>query len=138
MVAGSISSLLAGYLADRIGYKPVFLVSYILASPGLFLFLHADGHWIYAASFLAGFFTLATLPIATAIAQTLVTRGQSLVASTTMGLAFGFGGLFSPITGKMADLFSVRAVLGVVIWIPLAASILILYLPRPNNNHQTG
>lgn len=137
VVAGSVSGLLAGTMADRIGYKPVFLISYPLASPFLYLFLKLDGHWLLLSAFLAGFFTLATLPLATAMAQTLVSRGQSLVASLTMGLAFGTGGILTPLTGKLADLYSIRTVLGVVIWIPLAATVLILFLPNRTNtqNH---
>ena len=135
VVAGSVSGLMAGTLADRIGYKPIFLVSYLLASPSLYLFLKLEGHWILLSSFLAGFFTLATLPLATAMAQTLVNRGQSLVASLTMGLAFGTGGILSPLTGKLADIYSIRSVLGVVIWIPLAATVLIFFLPSRSANY---
>ena len=129
-IAGAVSGLLAGHFADRIGYKPVFLISYLLTPPCLYLFLHLKGNWIFLGSFLAGFFTLATLPLATAMAQMLVTTGKSLVASLMMGLAFGIGGLMTPLTGKMADIFSIREVLGVVIWMPLLAMILIRYLPE--------
>ena len=40
VVAGAVSGLVAGHLADRIGYKPVFYVSYALSTPALYLFLH--------------------------------------------------------------------------------------------------
>ena len=130
VIAGSISSLIGGHLADRIGYKPIFLVSYLLASPCLYLVLLLNGNAIFFGAFLAGFFTLATLPLATAMAQSLVDRGQSLVASLTMGLAFGTGGLITPLAGKLADMYSIRAVLGVVIWVPLLATVLIIFLPE--------
>ena len=133
-VAGALSGVIAGHLADRIGYKPVFLASYLLASPSLYLFLHARGNWLFAAAFLAGFITLSTLPLATAMAQSFVKTGQSIVASLMMGVAFGAGGLLTPLTGKLADMYSIRDVLGVIIWIPLAATILILYLPTPKHD----
>lgn len=129
--AGAISGLVAGHLADHIGYKPVFYGSYCLTSLSLYLFLNSSGPWVFVGAFLAGFITMATLPLATAMAQTLVVKGQSLVASLTMGLAFGVGGLLSPLTGKMADIFSIRTVLGVLIWIPLLATVLIRFLPDP-------
>ncbi|MFH1092174.1 MAG: MFS transporter [Pseudomonadota bacterium] len=132
VIAGSISGLVAGYLADRIGYKPVFYTTYILASPCLYLFLNLKGNWVFLGSFLAGFFTLATLALATAMAQTFVQRGKSLVASLTMGLAFGTGGILTPLTGKMADTYSIHMVLSVVIWVPLVAAVLIRYLPNPS------
>ncbi len=130
IAAGAISSLVAGHLADRIGYKPVFYVSYFIASPCLLLFLNLQGSWVFLGAFLAGFFSLATMPLATAMAQTFVKKGQSMVASLTMGLAFGTGGMLTPLTGKLADIYSVRPVLLVIIWIPLLASVLIHYLPE--------
>ena len=133
VVGGSVSSLLAGWLADRVGYKPVFLAGYLFATPSLYIFLHAEGHMIPAGAFLAGFFTMATMPLATAMAQTYVRRGKSLVASITMGLAFGTGGVLTPFTGKMAEIFGIKPVLGIVILVPLAATVLILFLPRPED-----
>lgn len=133
VVAGSISSVIAGVLADRVGFKPVFLVSYLLASPCLYLFFNLEGRWMFVGSFLAGFFTLASIPLATAMAQTFVLRGKALVASLTMGLAFGTGGVLTPMTGKLADMYSIHSVLGVVIWIPLFATIFILFLPKPSD-----
>lgn len=133
VVGGSLSSLAAGWLSDRVGYKPVFLAGYLLATPSLYLFLHLQGSMILAGAFVAGFFTLATMPLATAMAQTFVRRGKSLVASLTMGLAFGTGGILSPFTGRMAEIFGIRPVLGVVILVPLAATVLILFLPRPED-----
>ena len=135
VVAGSISGLVAGTLADRIGYKPVFLVSYLFASPSLYLFLHSTGNWLLLSSFIAGFFTLATIALATAMAQTLVDKGQSLVASLTMGLAFGTGGVLTPVTGKLADIFSIQTVLGVVIWVPMLATVLVFFLPGAESAH---
>ncbi len=38
-VAGAISGLFAGFLADRIGYKPVFYLSFCLSAPTLYLLL---------------------------------------------------------------------------------------------------
>jgi FSR family fosmidomycin resistance protein-like MFS transporter len=131
VIAGSLSGLITGHLADRIGYKPVFLVGYLSASPFLILMFYLHGPHIFWGAFLAGFFTLSTLPLATAMAQTYVTRGKSLVASLTMGLAYGAGGMLSPLVGHLADQYSIRVVLGVVFWSPLAASVLVYYLPQP-------
>jgi FSR family fosmidomycin resistance protein-like MFS transporter len=103
-VAGAISGLVAGYISDRKGFKPVFVVSYALATPCLLLFLYLPGPWIFVGSFGAGFMHLATLPLAVAMAQELAPRGRTIVSSMMMGFAFGFGGMLTPITGGLAEI----------------------------------
>ncbi|MEW6261846.1 MAG: MFS transporter [Thermodesulfobacteriota bacterium] len=129
LVGGAISGLVFGGLADRLGYKPIFLATYALATPALHLFLVLPGQWIYAGSFAAGFFTLATMPLAVSMAQEMAPQGSSIVASLMMGLAFGTGGMMTPITGWLCDIFNLRDVLLTVVWLPLLAIVLIYRLP---------
>ena len=129
-VAGAMSGLLAGHLSDRIGYKPIFYCAHGLATPSLFLLLYLPGNWVYASAFLAGFFSMATMPIGVAMAQELAPRGRSMVSSLMMGLAFGFGGMMAPLTGKLADIFSIRVVLYFLAIIPLLTIFLISMLPE--------
>ena len=74
---------------------------------------------------------LATLFPAVALAQKIAPGGRSLVSSIVMGLALGIAGLLMPLTGRMADAFDIRTVLNVTAFIPLAAVLLIRYLPEP-------
>ena len=129
-VAGAISGLLAGHLSDRIGYKPIFYYAHGLATPSLFLLLYLPGNWIYVSTFLAGFFSMATMPLGVAMAQELAPRGKSMVSSLMMGLAFGFGGMMAPLTGKLADIFSIRVILYLLSIIPLLTIFLISMLPE--------
>ena len=130
-IGGSISALLCGHLVDRIGFKPVYFFSFALSSPALLLFVNADGRHIYPIALLAGFFILATLFPAVALAQKVVPSGRSLVSSIIMGLAMGIAGLMMPLTGKLADAFGIRTVLNCIGLIPLAALLLIRNLPEP-------
>lgn len=129
-VAGAISGLLAGHLSDRIGYKPIFYLAHGLTTPCLYLLLYAPGNWVYFSVFLAGFFAMATLPLGVAMAQELAPKGRSMVSSLMMGLAFGLGGMMAPLTGKLADIFSIRAVLAFLAIIPLLTIGLISVLPE--------
>jgi len=128
-LAGALSGLLAGHLSDRVGYRPIFLVAHFLTTPCLLLFLHPAGTGVYFAAFLSGFMALATLPLGVAMAQELAPKGKSMVSSLMMGLAFGTGGMMAPLTGKLADIYSIQAVLGILAFIPLASIALILLLP---------
>ena len=130
-VGGSISALICGHLVDRIGFKPVYFFSFALSSPSLLLFINADGRQIYAFALLSGFFLLATLFPAVALAQKIAPRGRSLVSSIIMGLGMGTAGLMMPLTGMIADAFGIRTVLTFVGLIPLAALLLIRHLPEP-------
>jgi MFS transporter, FSR family, fosmidomycin resistance protein len=129
-VAGSISGLIAGHIADRIGYKPVFIFTFLLMTPVLIGFLMLHGRWVYPGAFIAGGIMLATMPLGVAMAQTLAPKGRSMTASLMMGLAYGLGGAVSPVIGKLADLYSIQAVLTGVSCIPLLTLPLIASFPR--------
>ena len=131
-VAGAVSGVAAGYLCDKIGYKPVFLISYILSTPLLFLLLYLPGQWVFLNSFLAGFMILATMFPAIALAQRLAPKGKSMVSSLMMGFAFGVGGMLTPVTGWLAEKFSINTVLYGVALVPLLVIFLIVILPEPS------
>ncbi|OPX38493.1 MAG: MFS transporter [Desulfobacteraceae bacterium 4484_190.2] len=124
-VAGAISGLLAGRLSDRFGYKPLFYATHGLATPSLYLLLFLPSKWVYLGVFLSGFFVLATMPLAVAMAQELAPRGRSMVSSLMMGFAFGAGGMMTALAGKLADIFSIRPVLASLAIIPLLTTGLI-------------
>ena len=130
--AGAVSGLLGGYIGDRIGYKPVFIINFVLMAPVLFLFLNLTGKWIYPGAFLAGFFLLAALPLGVVMAQELVPRGRAMVSSLMMGFAYGLGGILAPVVGKLADIFSIREVLFYVSFLPVLILAIVLFFPgRP-------
>ncbi|EKD37424.1 MAG: hypothetical protein ACD_75C01136G0003 [uncultured bacterium] len=133
-VSGTISGLLSGHISDRIGFKPVFLFSYLFMAPALWLLMQLDGNWIYFGAALAGSFVLAPLPLGVTMAQTLAPKGRSMVASLMMGFAYGLGGAITPIIGKLADTFAIRPVLTVVACIPLLAIPIIAIFPRTRSN----
>ncbi len=130
IVAGALSGLLAGHLSDRIGFKSVFIWAHLLATPCMAATLYLHGFWIFLFAFLSGFFILATLPLGVTFAQKLAPGGKSMASSLMMGLAYGMGGLLTPLTGKLADIFSIQPVLAALTLIPLLTIVLIGYLFR--------
>jgi FSR family fosmidomycin resistance protein-like MFS transporter len=133
-IAGAISGLLAGHLSDRIGYKPIFYASSLLATASLSLLLLAPGPWILVAAFFSGFFIMAVLPLTVTMGHELAPRGKSIVSSLMMGLAFGTGGMMTPLAGHFADLFSIRAVLTALAWLPVVMVPLIYFIPEMKRN----
>jgi MFS transporter, FSR family, fosmidomycin resistance protein len=133
-VSGTISGLLSGHISDRIGFKPVFLFSYLCMAPALWLLMQLEGTWVYFGAALAGGFVLAPLPLGVTMAQTLAPKGRSMVASLMMGFAYGLGGAITPIVGKLADFYSIRPVLTVIAFIPLFTLPIIALFPRTRSN----
>ncbi len=137
-VAGALSGVLGGHLADRNGYRSVFYVSHLLSVPCLYLLLHLDGIWILPGAFLAGFFILATLPLGVALAQELAPKGRSMVSSLMMGLALGGGGMLAPVTGKLAELYSIHTTLSGVAMLPLLTLPIIGLITKNRSNLSRG
>ncbi len=126
-LAGAISGMVAGSLADRTRYRPIFILSHLLTAPALLLSLYLRDGWIYPCAFLSGFFSLATLPLGVSLAQQLAPRGRSMVSSLMMGLSLGIGGVLSPVIGSLADVFSLQTVLA---WLPLVPLLTVLVSMR--------
>ena len=129
-VAGAASGLLAGHLSDRIGFRPVLIAAHLLTTPSMYLLLMFSGAWVYFGAFFTGFFVLATIPLGVALVQKLAPHGKSMASSLMTGLAYGLGGLLTPVTGMLSDQFSIRTVLGVLAFIPLLTVGMILFLPK--------
>ena len=128
LVSGTISGLLSGHFSDRIGFKPVFIFCFLFMGPALWLLLQLNGGWVYLGA------ALAPLPLGVTMAQTLAPKGRSMVASLMMGFAYGLGGAIAPIVGKLADIYTIRPVLGFMACIPLFVIPVIAKLPRTRSN----
>jgi FSR family fosmidomycin resistance protein-like MFS transporter len=134
IMSGTVSGLLSGHISDRIGFKPVFIFSFLFMAPALWLLMQLNGNWVYFGAALAGSFVLAPLPLGVTMAQTLAPKGRSMVASLMMGFAYGLGGAITPLVGKLADIYTIRPVLTVIAIIPLFAVLVISRFPKTRSN----
>jgi FSR family fosmidomycin resistance protein-like MFS transporter len=130
VVAGVISGLLAGYLADRIEFKTIFVMFHSCMAPALLLYLYLPGAFVYLGAFVAGFAVLASLPLGVVMAQKLAPQSRSMVSSLMMGFAYGLGGAFSPLIGRLGDVFGLDKVLLWSAFLPLVTLLLIARFPK--------
>jgi FSR family fosmidomycin resistance protein-like MFS transporter len=132
-ISGTVAGIVCGHLSDRMGYKRLLWITHGLMTPFLLLFLMVSGKWIYPATVLAGGFNMASLPLGVVMAQKIAPKGRSMVASLMMGLAFGVGGVISPVVGKLGDIFTIQSVLMILVCIPLFSLIPIYFIPEVVN-----
>lgn len=131
LVAGAIGGLAGGSLADRIGERLVILISMIGSVPFFVLFLLASGAWSIAGLFLGGLVLLFTMPVNIIMAQRLAPTQAGTVSALMMGFAWGSAGLiFIPLTGWIADTWSMQWAFAVLIAFPALGFLLGLKLPR--------
>jgi FSR family fosmidomycin resistance protein-like MFS transporter len=129
-ISGTVAGVICGHLSDRMGFKRLLWIIHGLMTPILILFLLAPGKWVYPATMLAGGFNMASLPLGVVMAQKIAPRGRSMVASLMMGLAFGTGGLLSPVVGKLGDIFTIQSVLMFLVCVPVFSLIPIYFIPE--------
>jgi len=130
IIAGTLSGLIAGYMADRTDFKKIFFISHAFMTPALLLYLYMPGSFIYIGSFFAGFAVLASMPLGVVMAQKLAPKSRSMVSSLMMGFAYGLGGAISPFIGKLADIYGLENVLFYSAFLPILTLIFILRFPK--------
>ena len=63
------------------------------------------------------------------LGQSYLPHRVGLASGITLGLAFSFGGLTTPLLGWIADYHGLRAAIGVVAFMPMLSAALSLMLP---------
>jgi MFS transporter, FSR family, fosmidomycin resistance protein len=131
LLAGAFGGLAGGNLADRFGGRWVILVSMIGSVPFLCLFVWTTGPLSIAALALGGLLLLFTIPVNVVMAQELAPGQGGTVSALMMGFAWGMAGMiFIPLTGWVADHYSMQtAFIGLVLF-PLIGFGLALKLKR--------
>ncbi len=128
---GALGGFLGGHLSDRFGGRPVIVVSMIASVPFLALFFLTDGFVSTMGLLLGGLILLFTIPVNVVMAQDLVPSQAGTISALMMGFAWGTAGLvFIPLTGRMADIFSMHHALLALVTFPLAGFFLSLRLPK--------
>jgi len=131
LAGGAIGGLAGGNLADRFGGRRVILVSMIGSVPFLVVFVFGHGVWSQVGLFVGGLILLFTMPVNIVIAQELAPTQAGTISALMMGFAFGAAGLlFIPLTGWVADLWSIQLAFAGLVTFPVLGFLLALKLPR--------
>jgi FSR family fosmidomycin resistance protein-like MFS transporter len=130
MVGATAGGLVGGSLADRFGGRRVIIWSACGTTPILAAFLFGSGVWSLAALVAGGMILALTNPVNIIMAQRLAPAQSGTVSALMMGFAWGTAGLiFIPLTGKIADLYSLHTAFCALICIPVISCFVSLKLP---------
>ena len=119
LLAGAISGLWGGILADRWGGKLVIAISMVGYAPLSLAFLLTSGPVSILLCTLAGAFLLLPNAVNVVMAQRLIPESASTVSALMMGFAWGIGGFIIPLVGILSDIFGLHTIL---LWFVLLTS----------------
>jgi len=127
---GALGGFSGGTLADKFGGRNVISFSMLCSAPLMMGFLLTDGATSYLLIALGGVALLSTVPVNVVMAQNLVPHNASIVSALMMGVAWGVGGMFVPLIGRIADAAGLGRALMVVALLPLIGFVVAAFLPR--------
>jgi MFS transporter, FSR family, fosmidomycin resistance protein len=134
LFAGAIGGLLGGFLSDafreRDGRRRVLAASLLLATPFLIAFTAASGFWAYAFAALGGACLLASFSITVILAQEAIEGNAAMASGLMLGFGTGIGGLGVGLLGILAERAGIGAAIHTIVWFPLAAGILALFIGK--------
>ena len=136
-IAGAVSTLIGGRLADRFGFNRVIRTGLVCFIPCLAIVILCRIPMLSTVMLvpMAMFLYLAFSPCV-ALGQKLLPNHVGLASGITMGLASSFGGVASPLLGKLGDAQGVPTVMWVLVGITVLACIGSFAVPNGPQAHQ--
>jgi FSR family fosmidomycin resistance protein-like MFS transporter len=131
--AVAAGTFIGGPVGDRIGRKPVILVSIAGVLPFTMLLPYANLFWTTVLSVLIGLILSSAFSAILVFAQELMPHRVGLVSGLFFGFAFGVAGAGAAVLGVVADHTSITFVYKVCAFLP-AFGLLAVWLPsmRPH------
>lgn len=135
LLAGAVGTLLAGRAADRFGRRPVLLVSNVVITPAIAVFIVAGGLASAISLIVIGAAVVGTFSVTMVMSQEYMPRHIGMASGLSIGLSIGLGGIAAVILGALADTIDLEAALWVCAAVPLVGVVLTLLLP-PTGSRQ--
>jgi FSR family fosmidomycin resistance protein-like MFS transporter len=131
MASIAVGTVLGGALTDRIGRKPMILISILGALPFTLALPYADLFWTGILTMVIGLLMASALPAILVYAHELIPGRVGLVSGMFFGLAFGLGGLGAAVMGFIADAHGIEFIYKLCSYLP-ALGLVAFLLPNFN------
>jgi len=139
-LAGVVGNLLGGRLADRVGHPRVAMVGFaalVPLLPALVLLTHVPLALIVLM--LVGFALSVNYSPMIILGQRYLPNHVGLSSGVTLGISITFGGLTTPLLGRVADQHGLWAALATLSVVPILGAALALKLPAgASEAHRAG
>jgi FSR family fosmidomycin resistance protein-like MFS transporter len=130
--AGVVGNLLGGKIADRVGFRIAVLVEFAFLTVLLPIFsLIGDASWGIFLLVPIGLMIFAPVGPMVVLGQSYLPNRVGLASGVTLGLAFSFGGITTPLFGWIADHHGLHAAISVMAFLPIVCTGLSFLLPKP-------
>lgn len=129
-LSGAAATLIGGNLADKYGFNKTIRLGLVLVIPSLIAVTMSRNVLLCTALLIptSMFLNFAFSP-SVALGQKFIPNHLGLASGITMGLASSFGGVISPMLGKVADNMGIPVVMWILVAVAVAACISSFFVP---------
>ncbi|MDD1729083.1 MAG: MFS transporter [Methanospirillum sp.] len=131
LFAGVVGQISGGVLSDRVGRKPIVVVSTLASIPAFIGILMTHGILLILCMLLFGYLLWASFAVTIAMAHEQIPSQIGLISGLFLGIAMGAGGIGVSISGAIADQIGLVATLSFFPVILLVAGILFILVKVP-------
>ncbi|HMM41387.1 MAG TPA: MFS transporter [Thermomicrobiales bacterium] len=129
-LASALGTLGSGSLADRHGRRALIVGSLVATIPAILLFTQSTGSIAFVTGALVGILAASTAPLLLVMAQQLMQGRAGVASGLILGLGFVTGAIGVPVTGAIADAFSIQTAMRAQSIVILLAIPIALLLPN--------
>lgn len=129
LLTGGAGTLIAGPVADRVGKRPVLVVTTAAVAACTVVFIEVGGAIGAVALAGVGLCTIATYGVTTLMGQEYMPRNVGMASGLSIGLSIGLGGVAAVALGAVADSIDLRTALWISVAAPVIGMVLALALP---------
>ena len=129
---GVVTTLIGGFLADRIGYLKVVQFSYWLLAPMIAILSQTTNVYIcFLLMVPIGFAMFSPFSSVVVLGQNYLAKSIGFASGVTLGLYFSIGGVFVPLIGKFADNYGLPKTMELLTFFAFLAALCTFILPKP-------
>jgi FSR family fosmidomycin resistance protein-like MFS transporter len=129
LLAGGLGTLAAGPIADRVGRRPVLIVSMAAVAPLTVVFVVVGGVPGAIALALVGVCVIGTFGVTMVMSQEYLPRRIGMASGLSIGLSIGLGGIAAVGLGAVADSVDLQAAMYAIAAAAVPGFVLAVLLP---------